>query len=250
MKSFFDTFDTYDRNDVLKYPTFLFFFRRYAPFDTFGGASPTNMGQRFEGDHRTGPSVSPTASARTYGCVFFNLDGVFYKFSGSTGTTVNTLLFGKISATAKVSSVVTQSAFSQPSNFTFAAKTSGSMPLFPGAPNIDTQVVVRVTFTSRPRQIWIGGEAFGDNFPNLEVFLIGICGNGSVKTALLLDGRTTGGRDLGPVTRLYTTHSDFSLGRFASVLPLNEKGEFASNHTVGPRQIPDYSPDPLSKLLL
>jgi len=40
---------------------FTFVFRRHAPFATFG--------LEFEGDHRTGPSMSLAATARTLGCV-------------------------------------------------------------------------------------------------------------------------------------------------------------------------------------
>jgi hypothetical protein len=171
--------------DYRKYPTFALYFRRYAPFDTFG-ANPMALGQRFDGDKRSTASTSLKATSRTYGCVFFNKYGVVYQFSGSSGTKIHPLLWNDIVATANVSMTVVRSHLAGPSLFEFTASTAGSNPLVPKSPDIDTIVKVRVDFGVL-NFMRLDGEVFGNNFPNLEVFLVCLR---SMHTALLIDGRT------------------------------------------------------------
>jgi hypothetical protein len=225
-----------DQLDAMrKYPTFGLYFRRYAPFDTFG-ANPLGMGQRFEGDKRTAASTSLKASSRTYGIVMFNRNGIVYQISGSSGTEIHPLLWGDIVGMAKVAMTVVRTTLAGPSLFEFTASTAGANPLVPKSPDIDTIVKARVDFGT-PGLLRLDGEAFGDNFPNLEVFLL--CYR-STHTALLIDGRTTGGRDTGPYTRLFGSHSGHSLGRFSVSLGLNQKGELASDYRSSPTTLPDY----------
>jgi hypothetical protein len=214
-----------------QYPTFGLFFRRYAPFDSFAGGNPLAPGQRSEGDHRTGASTSLQVTSRTYGCVFFNAhDGPTYYFSGSSGTITHTLLWGDIRGMADVSMAVFPVIRYLPGVFGLTAATSGGFPLAPKAltPEINTIIRVRIDFSS-PNLLRIGGQVFGDDFPNLEVFVLCYRSN---HTALLIDGRTTGGRDTGPDTRLWGSHSDKSLGMFYQNLGLDAKGELAGNYTV------------------
>ena len=203
------------------YPTFALYFRRYAPFTSFGGANPFGLGQRFDGDERTSASTSLKASARTYGYVMFNQTGVIYNFAGSTGTTVHTFLWGDAFAYAKVDSTVVDYVLLHGKNsFVFSANTAGSDPLVPLSPDINTFITARVDY-SRPRYLRVAGSASGDNFPNLEVFLVCMP---SRHSAVLIDGRTTGGRDIGPVTRLWGASKDHSLGTFDLDWHLDDKG--------------------------
>src|SRR5205085_12650188 len=64
--------------------TYTLVFRRYAPFEAFGGG--------FEGDGRTGPSTRLTDTARTSGIIGFAPGRVGELKAGSSGTAFN--LFG------------------------------------------------------------------------------------------------------------------------------------------------------------
>ena len=218
-------------------PVFAFWFRRYAPFDTFGGGT----GFEFEGDYREGPSTSPKATSRTYACLFFNRKEILYGFSGASGTRfvgyaawtggllgirlameiLNSDVKGT-TAHANVSLDVDEQ--NSPGVVAFTAKTAGSMPLLPGTPNIDTLVKARFNFNS-PKILIAEGEVFGDDFPNGEVYL----DSGSRHSALLVDFRTKGWQSTGPVTSLFGSHSDQSLGKFSAHLPLNDNGELAAD---------------------
>jgi len=110
----------------------------------------------------------------------------------------------------------------------FSAATAGANPLVPKSPDIDTKVHCRFDFrTSREMKVDVG--AFGDTFPNLEVFIICYRSN---HTALLIDGRTTGGRNTGPVTRLAGRGAQRYLGRSERPLKLNEQGLLDINSTT------------------
>jgi hypothetical protein len=228
-------------DDEKKYPAFGLYFRRYAPFDSFGGASPFNPGGRSEGDQRKSASVSLKDTSRTYGCVMFNRFGIIGQFAGTSGTKTHTLLFGDVVGYAKVDFTVARSTLNGPDLFGFRALTSAPYPLWFKrlTPDIDTFVDVQVDFGAS-NFLRISGQVFGDNFPNLEVFLL--CYR-SKNTALLVDGQTTGGRDTGPFTRLYGTNSGHVLARFAEMLALNERGELLSSYkTARAITLPDYPP--------
>jgi len=192
-------------------------------------------GQRFEGDHRSTASTSVKATSRTYGCVIFSQDGIVNKFAGSSGTHIDLFIWGGVDRTADVSQTVVRSTLAGPLLFSFSASTAGANPLVPKSPDIDTFVNVRVDY-GHSNSLVLTGEVFGDNFPNLEVFLLDYQ---SQHTALLIDGRTTGGRDTGP-TRLIGTHSDHPLGRFFVELPLTSEGLLAGDSTCGVTTLPDY----------
>ena len=206
-----------------RYPNYGLYFRRYAPFSTFGVPS-------FEGDNRTGPSTSLKDTSRTYGCVMFNQFEIVYNFMGSSGTHYHSSVWGDIVGMAKVSGTVVRSRLAGPGLIEFEASTAGGNPLVPKAPDIDTFVTARFDFGSSGA-LRVSGEAFGDNFPNLEVFLL--CYR-SGHTALLLDGRTTGGRRTGPMVRLPGTHRNQSLGRFNAMLNLNDRFELTNDSTTSP----------------
>jgi hypothetical protein len=227
-------YKTFDGDKALKSPVFLFHFRRYAPFKKVGGAT----GFAFEGDDR-GPSTSSTATSRTYGCLFVNRSEVLYGFSGTSGTrflgysdwtggllgirilmdVVNADTKGVIGFADVPLRVKEQNAANL---VAFEASTAGANPLVPGSPDIDT--IVKAKFFFHPKTVIVEGEVFGDDFPNLEVFV-----TSRSKSAMLLDFRTTGGQETGPVTRLNGSHSDQSLGKFSVALPLNDKGELATD---------------------
>jgi hypothetical protein len=217
------------------YPVFGLYFRRYAPFDTFAGANPADLGGRSEGDKRTSASTALNVSSRTYGVVRFNRFGLVSQYAGSSGTVTHTLFWGDIKGYSDVSMTTVRSTLAGPALFGFKASTAGGYPLLP-SPDIDTIVDVRIDFSLKAI-MHIRGEVFGDNFPNLEVFVL--CYR-SGHTALLIDGRTTGGRDTGPFVRLFGSHSNHSLGRLSAVLALTNKGELASDYRLHAVTLSNY----------
>ncbi len=210
-------------------PTFGLYFRRYAPFDTFGVPS-------FEGDKRNAASTSLKVTSRTYGVVMFNQFEIIQTFANTSGTHYHPLLFDSIVGHSKVSMTTVRSRLAGPDLIEFTASTAGANPLIPKSPNIDTFLTARfdLGFGSPNRLMRISGEVFGDNFPNLEVFLL--CYR-SAHTALLIDGRTTGGKRTGPITRLSGSHRGQSLGRLSGTLLLNHNGELERDYTTGPTKI-------------
>ncbi|MET4235547.1 hypothetical protein ABIA85_008858 [Bradyrhizobium sp. LA6.10] len=214
----------YDRARANAHPAFGLHFRRYAPFSTFGFG--------FEGDNR-GPSTSLKATSRTYGCVMFNKVEVFYWFGGTSGTHRSTLLFGEIIGHSKVRMSVTTIPSTRAGQVIFKASTAGNMPLLPKTPDIDTSVYLAIEFGSQTMHV--EGSVFGDTFPNLEVFLHSYR---SEHAALLLDGRTTGGKNLGPISRLPGAGASIFLGKFDRNFSLNEKGELAQNYTTFATTLP------------
>jgi hypothetical protein len=230
-------YKTVDADKIHKFPVFLLWFRRYTPFDEFGGGESIS----FEGDHRVGPSTSPNDTSRTYACLFFNREEVLYGFSGSSGT----LSLGPLSVGlrawlgyptrdfAEVSLKILE--YNYPNVVAFTAHTAGANPLVPGSPDIDTIIKAQFDF-SNPKLMKVSCQAFGDNFPNLEVFLA----TGSGRPALLIDGRTTGGKDTGPMTRLPGSHSSHLLGQCSTALSL-DRGELESYFKAKPVSLPDYT---------
>jgi hypothetical protein len=219
-------------------PAFGLYFRRYAPFSSFGRFEAGRTGFDFEGDYRTTGSTSlsdPNATSRTYGFVIFNQFDIINKFSGTSGSHFRSwgsggnTNFGDYTAHAKVSMTVVRDRLTGPGLIQFTAHTAGANPFIPGSPNIDTFVKARFSFGSK--SLDVTGETFGDNFPNLEVFLH--CYHNK-RSALLLDGHTTGDRDSGPATRLIGAHSDQSLGKINANLALDDKRELASDYHVEP----------------
>jgi hypothetical protein len=197
---------------------FILVFRRYAPFSKFGFG--------FEGDNRTGPSVSMEATARTIGLVPFERGSVGSIHAESSGTEFLGLgawvrkLAGK--RKSKVSCSISNKIMSK-NSLSFTASTAGANPMVPGAPDIDTFVDFGVE--------WIGkglrfrGSVRGDDFPNAEVFVLDSKGFG----CLLFDGRTTGGQDTGPLTRLAGPHESQNLGSFSCAVTLSPGGIFLSS---------------------
>ena len=201
-------------------PLYALWFRRYAPFSSFGFPP-------FEGDHRTGPSTSPKATSRTYGCVMFNRRSVVNHFANSSGTRYTLGLDAE--AVADVSMTVVRTTLHGPDLIEFKASTAGANPLVPGSPDIDTFVDVRVSFLP-PNFMSIRCEARGDNFPNLEVFLR----SAGDRSALLIDGRTTGGRRTGPMSRLAGSHADQLLGLTQATYVLDADGRLIHDYVASP----------------
>jgi hypothetical protein len=194
---------------------FVLVFRRYAPFAKFGFG--------FEGDHRAWPSISMKATARTIAMVPFSRNTVGTVVATSSGTQylgggdwVRQLgghHTSKVLSTLKNMSIGAYSVG-------FTASTAGANPMIPGAPTIDTFVDFRAE--------WMGsglrfqGTIRGDDFPNAEIFVLDSKDVG----CLLFDGRTTGGQDTGPITRLAGLHEGQKLGSFYCAMPLSLSGSF------------------------
>lgn len=184
-------------------------YRRYAPFESFGGG--------FEGDNRAEASTKLTDTARTIGAVTIapNYIGDVYGFSSGSryvgaGNRVSKLIGQHFS---KVTSSVSASTKSL-GCLRFTAQSSGSNPMIP-APAIDTFLDVSVAFSARGMQI--EGTVRGDDFPNAEVFIVDRVGN----SAMLFDFKTTGGKETGPITRLWGSHDKQCLGTFCEKFMLD-----------------------------
>jgi hypothetical protein len=111
----------------------------------------------------------------------------------------------------------------------FTFHTGGANPLVPGAPDIDTYVDFSADF-SQASSAKFDGTVRGDSFPNAEVIIIDADGN----AALLFDFRTAGGRNTGPLTRLFGAHADTVLGSFSQIIPANGDSFVASVPPPGP----------------
>lgn len=207
-------------------------FRRYAPFATFGSIG---IGE-FEGDTRTQASGSISDSSRTYGCVLFTRTQAVRAYGGSSGTVLFPKFGGPISGMASVKTAFSRGASKMSGAISFTAGTEGGNPLVPGAPDIDTVVNVDVDF-SGPQRMNISGEVFGDNFPNLEVFVYCYRSRASV---ILVDGRTTGGRDSGPGSRLFGTHTTHRIARFDVTLSLDGAGSITGAYKAPASTLTDY----------
>lgn len=216
-----------------RFPVFGLYFRRYAPFARFGRANPLTMGFGYFGGDDRGVSTSLQATSRTYGVVMFNQFGIVHNFAGSSGTEFHPAVGNVITGMAHVKNTVVRSTLAGPNLFGFRASTAGGNPLVPGAPNIDTFVDARFEF-GRANLLKISGQVYGDDFPNLEVFLV--CYR-SGKTALLVDGQTEGGRNTGPLAHLAGAHSDQLLATFSAHLELDKNGRLARSSVVGPTTI-------------
>jgi uncharacterized membrane protein YgcG len=114
-------------------------------------------------------------------------------------------------------------------SISFTASTAGANPMIPVvAPDIDTFVDLRVEWIAS--SIRVQGTLRGDDFPNAEVFLLDRKGIG----CLLFDGRTTGGRNTGPMTRLAGGHESHLIGRFNLTIGISTDGNFTHPKTAGP----------------
>jgi len=113
-------------------------------------------------------------------------------------------------------------------SISFSASTAGANPMIPGAPDVDTFVDFRAE--------WVGtglrfqGNLRGDDFPNAEVFVLDSKGQG----CLLFDGRTTGGQNTGPMTRLAGAHQSQRLGSFHCAMPISSPGTFLAPRNICP----------------
>jgi len=202
---------------------YLLVFRRYAPFGSFGFG--------FEGDHRAGPSISLLSTARTTGLVPFerrsvgsikaNSSGTQYVGGGDRLRRLAGHHYSKVSCAISNKSVFRDS-------ISFIANTAGANPMIPAAPDIDTFVEMSAT--------WVGagvrfqGKVRGDDFPNVEVFVLDSNGLG----CLLFDGRTTGRKNTGPIGRLAGSHESQILGAFFCSISASPNDEFVHSKSSCP----------------
>jgi hypothetical protein len=198
-------------------------FRRYAPFAQFGFG--------FEGDRRPSASISTNDTARTIGVVPFERGYIGSMSATSSGThfTGAGEWFRRLAGGHKsdVACEIAKKVVFE-NSVSFTASTAGANPMVPGAPAIDTYVDFKAS--------WLGtgvrfeGVARGDDFPNAEVFVVDDEGLG----CLLFDGRTTGGRQTGPMTRLMGSHESQYLGSFSCAMPLTLDGGFTASKSRCP----------------
>ena len=225
------------------YPVFAFYFRRYAPFKTFGRFNPLTVGfGTFDGDSR-GPSVAVATTSRTYGCVFFNRFTTLYEFAGTSGTHFHPAIGDEIVGHAKVQHTLSQNKLFGPDLFGFRASTSAGNPLVPKSPDIDTYVDVTIDLGSQSR-MKLNGTVYGDNFPSLEVFVL--CCR-SRHTALLVDARASDGPSTGPMLDLWGKNETSVIAKFSAELEMDDRGELATDYSTTERTlaIPFCRADPL-----
>ena len=197
-------------------------FRRYAPFDTFGGG--------FEGDIRTKASTDIKASARTVGVVAFDTAGVANVAASSSGTSFKGLGAWVERHVGRANSKVHCSvnvATNSGTTLTFTAQTAGANPLVPKAPNIVTIVQLSITFS--PTAMTFLGDVRGDDFPNAEV----IAYDARDRGILLYAFSTSGGQTSGPFTRLPSMprgHDNKKIGAFFKRIPIDRSGSFMNAH--------------------
>ena len=215
-------------DEIRKHPTYSLVCRRYAPFETFGVAFPFGGG-RFQGDNR-GPSISLKDSSRIYQVVLFNRYGPVLDYAGSSGTHYHSTLFGEIVGRSKITKTMVQTTLNGPDLFGIETSTAGGNPLVPGAPDINTFMKARIDF-GHQGFLGVQCDVYGDNFPNLEVFLISAK---STRASLLIDGWTTGGRNFGPQTRLWGESRNRKIAGCYVTIALNSDGTFASDYTASP----------------
>lgn len=195
--------------------TYMLMFKRYAPFETFGGG--------FEGDTRTEPSANRRASARTIGVVDFTSSSVSSVMLGySSGTRWRKDAKYSYSKVATSISVKTRGS----GIISFTAYTAGSNPCVPAAPDIDTFVDLVANFSSH--SIVFSGKVRGDDFPNAEVWVYDNVG--PANAALLFDYRTKGGQNTGPLG-LFGSGSDNVLGDIYLNIPIEDSGSFSRKLT-------------------
>jgi hypothetical protein len=216
-------------------PTYGLYFRRYAPWKEFGLP-------RFHGDGR-GPSTSIHATARTSGRIFFNRYEIVSYLADASPTRRSDVLtwFGAsdVVALAKVRMTLARSPVNGPDLIGFSAETAGSNPLVPLSPDINTYVNMEFRFTrDKPvNSVEVSGEVFGDSFPDFEVFLWCLRTD---RTALLLDARTTGGKNFGPNDRLPGTNRDLLLGRIKATLLIGAKDELSADYRANTTQMTGF----------
>jgi len=179
------------------------YFRRFAPFASFGGG--------FEGDNRS-HSTSLKATSRTSAFVQFTSAGVLMHSGHSSGS--EWLIGSKEYGTVKIN---VSFKLARKGMVAFVASSAGSNPLVPGAPDIDTFVVVLAIF--RPGELLITGQVNGDGFPHAEVFL-----RDSKGTARMLMEYSTSSGGAGPFHRLWGPHQDNVIGKFRTKIALNGDG--------------------------
>ena len=70
------SYKVFDQPKFQQSRVYTFWFRRYAPFDAFGG----DTGFRFEGDHRASGSTSPKATSAPWLPVFHHVGDCLWVF--------------------------------------------------------------------------------------------------------------------------------------------------------------------------
>ncbi len=178
-------------------------FRRYAPFNSFGGG--------FHGDGRSVPDYEGTA--RTRGVVEFDPIAGTAEGVGSSGVSYH-VRWPSRQKTGDTSCEVTKLVHTS-RELKFTVQTAGALPLIPAAPDIDTFIDFSVTLVGN--NLVYGGLVRGDNFPNAEVFIHRAGVTAPAPTAVW-HFATTGGRNSGPMTRLAGSHSLQVLGSFTGVV--------------------------------
>jgi hypothetical protein len=215
------------------------FVRAYAPFETFGRLEKFgHLLASFGGDRRAGPSTNTADTARLTYVLPIQLtemqpDAIAKKAfcDPSHGTGLAALYVGRaLGATYdRATSSVTKTATARSSQFFepvgrpgtgFAGyiEVAASNPLLP-SPDIDLRLNIKIV--RETDRLHIVGNMAGDRFPNAEAFVR----DANSRGVLLVDFRTDGDRDSGPLERLpghgYTITSAFDVWQ-----TLNADGTF------------------------
>ena len=106
----------------------------------------------------------------------------------------------------------------------FQLHSSGSNPLFPGAPPIDMHVAMTASVTSN--RLDIGAQLIGDGFPNAELILQDAVGN----RQMLFTFETTGWADTGPMRLM--GDAKHPMNAISKTFALDADGHFAGSEPM------------------
>ncbi len=209
-------------------------FRRYAPFDSFGGG--------FEGDKRTSASVAQDGSAtfRTSGRVSFSQAGEVKVLGGRTSGTRWRSAVDNAKVSMQLAVFKTKAG-----HVVFRASSAGSNPMVLGSPDIDTFVTMGAIWWENILRLV--GHVSGDAFPNCEVFVKDPKGN----PVLLVDFHTKSG-EAGPFYRLFGSGSSQQFADFDVGVRLNADGTFGKVVHRGPTVVKEAKlmPDTIPRMPL
>jgi hypothetical protein len=188
--------------------------RAYAPFRRFGGV--------YKGDGR-GATTSSSVTSRVKTWVTFDpVTGGVGKPSEKSDTshfavgpswTAVGIPIGRVSAVKVGRNAVY-----------FQLHSSGSNPLFPGAPPIDMHVAITASLDAN--RLNVAATLTGDAFPNAEVILMDEVGN----RQMLFTFETTGGADTGPLRLM--GDSKKPMNAISKAFSLDAEGHFEGSEPM------------------
>jgi len=218
--------------DAAPSTTFTVTVRRFAPFKEFGVGFHGDAGSRgVTTDGSGGFSTSPEVSSRITTVVKVEGEAVQQESYSSVSThpwTSPGVSVPDVSVDAHPTSTIDGHVDLQVAGANPLTWTQGHLSPAPFGPDIDTDM--SIDYEQIGQSLRIAGTAWGDDFPNLEVFATDSAGN----SFMLGTFQTGGGRDTGPL-RLFGAgerEGEDQLLEFDAQVQVDEAGEFMSSPNV------------------